>query len=257
MPSPAAASETHSEGKPRAEISSGRWDFKTFQSDSKDFIADSLPVPDPRASYHSLEPPFRGEPMAGRLITLIFAISLLSVCPVTPAGAIPITVSFTAVSFIELEEALAAPMDPVTGSIVYDAASTTSNINSLTSINLTIAGHTYLLSEVGFISPFGSNQQLIGGLLNTVPRIDVFTNDFSMRWNETTLIPFDFTYATTATSTSGGIFRSGTFTQFSVTAADAVPEPSSLALLAAGVAALCVVLPFARRRSIDNPLAPA
>jgi hypothetical protein len=199
--------------------------------------------------------------MAGRLITLIFAISLLSVCPLTPAGAIPITVSFTAVSFIESEEAVAAPMDPVTGSIVYDAASTTSNINSLTSINLTITGHTYLLSEVGFISPFGSTQlpppfgstQLIGGLLNTVPRIDVFTNDFSMRWNETTLVPFDFTYATTATSTSGGIFRSATFTQFSVTTAAVVPEPSSFALLAAGVAVLCVVLPFARRRSIDNP----
>jgi hypothetical protein len=56
MPSPAAASETHSEGKPRAEISSGRRDFKTFQSDSKDFIADSLPVPDPRAFYRCLEP---------------------------------------------------------------------------------------------------------------------------------------------------------------------------------------------------------
>src|SRR5437762_12683063 len=63
----------------------------------------------------SLEP-FRREPMAGRLITLIFAISLLSVCPLTPAGAIPITVSFTAVSFIEFEEAVAAPMDPVTRS---------------------------------------------------------------------------------------------------------------------------------------------
>jgi hypothetical protein len=202
----------------------------------------------------SLEP-FRREPMAGRLITLIFAISLLSVCTLTPAGAIPITVSFTAASFIELEEAVAAPMDPVTGSIVYDAASTTSNINSLTSINLTITGHTYLLSEVGFTSPFGPSQ-LIFGLLNG-SRIDVFTNDFFMRWNETTLIPFDFTYATTATGATGGIFRSATFTQFSVTAATAVPEPSTLALLAAGVASLCVVLPFARRRSIDNPFAPA
>jgi hypothetical protein len=143
-------------------------------------------------------------------------------------------------------------MDPVTGSIVYDAASTTSNINSLTSINLTIAGHTYLLSEVGFISPAGSNQ-LIGGLSFGVGGIFHGTDDFSIRWNETTLIPFDFTYATTLPS--GGIFRSATFTQFSVTAAAAVPEPSSLALLAAGVASLCVFLPFARRRLIDNPFA--
>jgi PEP-CTERM motif len=200
--------------------------------------------------------PFRREPMAGRLITLIFAISLLSVCPLTPAGAIPITVSFTAASFIELEEAVAAPMDPVTGSIVYDAASTMSNINSLTSINLTIAGHTYLLSEVGFISPAGSNQ-LIGGLSFGVGGILHHTDDFSIRWNQTTLIPFNFIYAATATGPAGGIFLSSTFSQFSVTAAAAVPEPSSLALLAAGVAALCVVLPFARRRSIDNPLAPA
>ena len=79
--------------------------------------------------------------MAGRLITLIFAISLLSVCPLTPAGAIPITVSFTAVSFTEFEESPPGPpTDPVTGSIVYDAASTTSNINALTSINLTSRG---------------------------------------------------------------------------------------------------------------------
>jgi hypothetical protein len=203
----------------------------------------------------SLEP-VRREPMAGRLITLIVAISLLSVCPLTPAGAIPITVSFTAVSFTEFEEAVAAPMDPVIGSIVYDAASTTSNINSLTSINLTIAGHTYLLSEVGFISPFGSNQ-LIGALSFGVGGILHHTDDFNIRWNQTTLIPFNFIYTATATGPAGGFFLSNTFTQFSVTAAEAVPEPGSLALLAVGVAALCALLPFARRRSIDNPLVPA
>jgi PEP-CTERM motif len=193
--------------------------------------------------------------MAGRLVTLIFTISLLSVCPLTPAGAIQIRVSFTAVSFTEFEEALPAPMDPVTGSIVYDAASTTSNINSLTSINLTIAGHTYQLSEVGF-APLGSDQ-LIGGLSFGVGGISHHTDDFYIRWNQTTLIPFDFTYTTTATGPAGGFFLSNTFTQFSVTAAEAVPEPGSLALLAVGVAALCALLPFARRRSIDNPLVPA
>jgi hypothetical protein len=103
---------------------------------------------------------------------------------------------------------------------------------------------------VGFTSPFGSNQEIFG-LLNG-NSIFNGTNDFSIRWNETTLIPFNFLYAASSTP---GIFLSSTFTQISVTAAAAVPEPSSLALLAVGVAALCVLLPFARRRSIDNPFA--
>jgi hypothetical protein len=153
--------------------------------------------------------------MAGRLVTLIFTISLLSVCPLTPAGAIQIRVSFTAVSFTEFEEALPAPMDPVTGSIVYDAASTTSNINSLTSINLTIAGHTYQLSEVGFRSD-GSNQSIYG--LSFGEGMFHHTDDFDIRWNQTTLVPFGFSY----TTTSGGFFGSATFTQFSVTEAAAV-----------------------------------
>jgi len=39
--------------------------------------------------FGKLLEPFQREPMAGRLITVIFAVSLLSVSPLTPAGAIP------------------------------------------------------------------------------------------------------------------------------------------------------------------------
>jgi hypothetical protein len=160
-----------------------------------------------------------------------FAVILSSVCATTSAQAIPITVSFTASGF-----GAGAPTDPVTGSIVYDAASTTSNINSLTSVNLTIAGHTYTLGELGFISPSGTSQ-FIGGLLNGVDLVMVHTDDFFLTWNETTLVPSFFFYTTASSSL---IPRSSNFTQFSVTAA-AVPEPSSLALLLAGAACFGIV----------------
>ena len=157
-----------------------------------------------------------------------FALILLSVCAATYAHAIPITVSFQASGF-----PAGAPTDPVVGSLVYDAASTTSNINSLTSVNLTIAGHTFTVGELGFTSPFGS-QQLIGGLLNGVNGIGSGTDDFLMQWNETTLIPVNFIYSTPAS-----IVASTNFTQFSVTATvPTVPEPGSLALLLAGATCL-------------------
>jgi hypothetical protein len=160
--------------------------------------------------------------MASRLKSLLLAVFLLSASPLTPAFAIPIEVSFTASGF-----GAGAPTDPVTGSVVYDAASTTSVIDSLTSIDLTIAGHTYSLAEVGFA---GSN--LIGGLINGVGTVVASTNDFFLLWNATTLSPFVLSYS----SIGAFVFSSFTFPQFSVTAA-AVPEPGSLALLLAGVLA--------------------
>lgn len=180
--------------------------------------------------------------MANRLIGSVFVLLLLSVCPLTPASAIPITASFTVSGF-----GVGAPTDPVTGSIGYDAASTMSDINSLTSISLTIAGHTYLLSDVGFISSVGL--QIIGGSLNGVGIASPGTNDFVLEWNSTTLNPILLNY--TANSSPDSVFSSTTFPAFSVAAA-AVPEPSSLLLLLVGIAGLCVCPHLVRRLSIKT-----
>ncbi len=177
--------------------------------------------------------------MASRLISSVFALLLISVCPLMPASAIPITVSFTVNGF-----GVGAPTDPVTGSIGYDATSTTSNINSLTSIGLTIAGHTYPLSDVSFISSVGL--QLIGGSLNGVGTPLVGTDDFVIEWNAATLSPILFNYA--VSSVPDNVFSSTTFPAFSVAAA-AVPEPNSLLLLLVGVASLRVCPHIVRRLS--------
>jgi len=165
---------------------------------------------------------------------LLSAVAFL-VCAVAPAQAIPVRVSFTVTGF-----GMGAPTNPVVGSIDYNAASIFSDINSLTSINLTIAGHIYTVGELGFISSFAGNQQLIGGSISGVTGLAPGTNDFLIVWNENTLMPITFAY--TAASTPG-FFPSFTFTQFSVAA---VPEPGSLALLVSGVVILGIVL---RRKS--------
>jgi len=182
--------------------------------------------------------------MSVRPSAFAFALMLLFL---TSAHAIPITVSFQVTGF-----GAGAPADPIAGSFLYEAASTTSNIISLTSVNLTIAGHTYTLGDVGFISPFGANQ-LIGGLANGVPSVTQFTDDFALRWDESSLVPFDFFYAT-ANSNVFDAFGASHFTQFSVTRAT-VPEPTSWALLLAGAVCLGVARrwrsPFSQRASLS------
>jgi hypothetical protein len=155
------------------------------------------------------------------------------------AAAIPIAVSFTAVGFTCFGPGLTCntppPADPIVGSIVYDAASTTADINSLISVRLTIGSHDYSVNEVGFLDNHVFDQRIIGGLINGVSGVSSGTNDFRLQWSEMTLQPQDFAYATSSTS---GLYFETNFTQFTVTQASAVPEPSGLPFLLMGVAGM-------------------
>jgi hypothetical protein len=169
-------------------------------------------------------------------LTLILSL----VCVMTPAHAIPVTVSFTASGFTSEGGGLPAPTDPVVGSIVYEAASITSNINSLTSVNLTIAGHTYTVDELNFANNSPPSFAVIGTPNGGVCCAATNGADtFFVEWFQATLIPSVFIYA--AASVPGDIWDSSNFTQFSVTAA-AVPEPSSLSLLLASAISLGIAL---------------
>jgi hypothetical protein len=165
--------------------------------------------------------------MSNRLSGFVGVIlTLLSQILAMPARADLITVSFQATNITGVG---VPPASTVNGSIQYDAASTTSSINSLTSVDLTIAGHTYALAELDFASV--APNQFIEALTNHTTLVKG-NNNFELRWTAATLIPVAFEYSSSGAT---DIFLSQDFTQFSVAEAASVPEPTSFSIFLTAV----------------------
>jgi len=154
------------------------------------------------------------------------AVLLLLMLPVATAQAIPIEVSFTATNF-----GVGAPGSIVSGSVVYDSVSLGTPIDSLTSISLTLNGYTFSIGEVGFVSPWGANSDLIGGSLNGANAIAPGTNDFWFIYDRLNQTGSQFAYST-ANST---FWSTSSFSSFSINEVGQVPEPTVLTLLSLGI----------------------
>lgn len=173
---------------------------------------------------------------------ILFALAV-TLFPFSTAFAIPITINFTASGFSSTSPGgVAAPQDVVSGTIVYEAASETATIDSITSISLNIAGYNYSVGEVGFISPFGGSQLIGGNAINEPNAILHGTDDFWLIWDPTTMTGTELAYS--SSSVDANFWSTRNFDSFTVSSS--VPEPTSLALLGLGLAGIS----FARRKQI-------
>jgi hypothetical protein len=144
------------------------------------------------------------------------------------SSVIPIQMSFTAAGF-----GPGAPDELVSGTFISEAASITSPTVPLTSISLSIGGHTYSLSELGFVN--SSIVSRIYGLANSLGTLcGACGNDnFGIRWFRDARAPSLFVYTTAGIGT---FFLDLPYDQISVTTE--VHEPSTLAFFATGLAGL-------------------
>lgn len=158
----------------------------------------------------------------------------IGVCFAAPAQEITIELDVTA------EFGPDSPDASVTGQFIFEAPSLTSEITSLTSVNLTISGHTYTLGELGFAGSFFPGRETIGTTDPGLGIADFGKDTFFLTYDLASSAPIGFAYGT---SSPPGISSLESFSQFSLTA---VPEPATWVLLLTGFLTSAFGLRFRR-----------
>jgi hypothetical protein len=163
----------------------------------------------------------------------LIALALLAFASIAAAQEVTVTMQFTAANFAGAAYILGqppglAPTDPVSGTIVWQAASANAPIQSFDSINLTIAGHSYSAGEI----TYQDRSDIDGTYLIGFPVLANSANNFWMMWYPNSMTPYQFAY--TAANTNGE-WSTYTFTDFTITYITDPPTALSIKIIGPNV----------------------
>ena len=134
-----------------------------------------------------------------------------------------------------------APVDPVSGTIIFDKSPINFSVLSVFSIDLAIAGHSYSVPPVSGVNTvfnnitfsFVGSNCTAGGCSGSAS-----SDNFTVVWNYTTGAATNMFYAVPSIP---NVFESRTASVFSFTPVGAVPLPAALPLFATGLGALGLI----------------
>lgn len=175
----------------------------------------------------------------------IFKVIVLAVCLLgfsSKVVAVPIAYDFSASGFMPIFiQGSPVPYESLSGSFTLDGT-------QIVAINLTIGSHSYTLGEVGAdqvgISPIRTR---VGALNNGLNTISGGTDDFLLSF-----VPDDPTFGSMHYAVQGvsDVFLT---TNIAVTVSNAVPEPSTLSLMA--LVGLVGIAVRRKRNSVSRQIA--
>ena len=168
------------------------------------------------------------------------ALTAASLFTATSAQAKLFQLDFKADGYASVLDGLAAPQTLVTGWFQYEASAANAQIDALTDVSLSINGHTYSAAEVGAEKRFGNivfGEKVVSDIGVANAGVNDFT--FSFSHNPTHSVSYYTSAGTNSQWTPSEI-------SYSIHSISAVPEPTSMLMLLAG---LGVVGAVARRRN--------